>query len=218
MRRASRLLNIHRVTTARKLAFLADEARRSQQALLDSYRQPGCQVVHVQFDDMESFEHTKYKPLSITLVVTKQRVILGSVVSQMAAKGLLSSISIKKYGYRPDRRRKGFRLLFTRLEKVIHQAALFESDQNPTYPKTLKEIFPNSRHLTTKGQRGCIVGQGELKKIAWDPLFSLNHTAAMFRANINRLFRQTWCTTKKPTALQDHIDLYTDYHNRTLLG
>jgi len=64
--------------------------------------------------------------------------------------------------------------------------------------------------------RGCVAGQGELKKIGFDPLFSLNHTYAMMRANINRLFRRTWNTTKDPRKLRDHIDLYVWYHNSEL--
>ena len=39
----------------------------------------------------------------------------------------------------------------------------------------------------------------------------------MMRANINRLFRKTWCTTKKPERLIDHIELYVQYHNEVLL-
>ncbi|MCB0350947.1 MAG: transposase, partial [Bdellovibrionales bacterium] len=72
-------------------------------------------------------------------------------------------------------------------------------------------------HLTTPGQRGCVAGQGELKKVAFDPLFSINHTFAMCRANINRLLRRTWCTTKRPDRLVAHLDLYVNFHNRRLL-
>jgi hypothetical protein len=34
-------------------------------------------------------------------------------------------------------------------------------------------------------------GNGELKKIGFDPLFSFNHTAAMLRDSVSRLVRQT---------------------------
>ena len=57
-----------------------------------------------------------------------------------------------------------------------------------------------------------------LKKIRFDPLFSLNHTCAMLRANLNRLFRRTWCTTKKPERLALHIAMYVVFHNETLLN
>ena len=55
----------------------------------------------------------------------------------------------------------------------------------------------------SKGEKAAITGQGELKKKQRDPLFSINHTLAMLRANINRLVRRTWCTTK----------IYMDVHN-----
>jgi hypothetical protein len=39
----------------------------------------------------------------------------------------------------------------------------------------------------------------------------------MLRANINRLFRRTWCTTKKKERLEQHLTVYMDFHNRVLL-
>jgi hypothetical protein len=62
------------------------------------------------------------------------------------------------------------------------------------------------------------VGQGELKRGGFDPLFSLNHTAAMFRDRLKRLSRRTWCTTKRPDRLQLLLDLYAWYHNELLAG
>jgi hypothetical protein len=93
-----------------------------------------------------------------------------------------------------------------------------ESDENPHYPKFVKRHLPHARHTRYPGARGAVTGQGELKKIKFDPLFSLNHTCAMLRANLNRLFRRTWCTTKNPQGLEDHISLYVRYHNEVLLG
>jgi hypothetical protein len=49
------------------------------------------------------------------------------------------------------------------------------------------------------------------------PLFKINHTCAMLRANINRLFRRTWCTTKRPEMLKNHLDIYLHFHNKYLL-
>lgn len=214
MRRAARLLNVHRITIARKLSFLASQARLSQQHFLQSLQHQKLFIL--QFDDMETFEHTKYKPLSITMAVTRERKVIGLEVSKMPAKGLLAARAIEKYGRRYDDRKRALRKLLENLKPIVCDTALFQSDQNPHYPGALKRVFPNCRHETTKGRRGCIVGQGELKKIDWDPLFSFNHTAAMFRANVNRLFRRTWCTTKKAQSLKDHLDLYVDFHNQVL--
>ena len=172
----------------------------------------------MQFDDLETFEHSKCKPVSVIMAVEKStRKILGFEVSQMPAKGHLAKIARKKYGYRRDDRWKGRRRLFLKLKPQLSEFAEIFSDQSPHFPEDVKRFFPNAFHRTTKGRRGCVVGQGELKAGGFDPIFSLNHTFAMLRANINRLVRKTWCTTKKIERLRDHIDIYVCYHNQKII-
>jgi len=91
------------------------------------------------------------------------------------------------------------------------------SVEHARYPAAIKKHFPKATHRQYKSIRGCVTGQGELKKTQFDPLFSINHTLAMLRAKINRLVRRTWCTTKKNERLEDHMALYVDYHNRILI-
>jgi len=174
--------------------------------------------MQIQFDEVETFEHTTYKPLSILLAVSCSRQVLATEVASMPAKGLLAAKSRKKYGKRKDERPQALNALFRKLKEVTTERALFESDQNPMYPAILKKHFPEATHRPTPGGRGCVVGQGELKRLKWDPIFSLNHTAAMLRANMNRLFRRTWCTTKTPQGLKDHLALYCWYHNNIVLA
>ena len=214
-RRAALILNIHPITVARKFSFLSLLGRiRQTRYLLRFVRAPRMQV---QFDEMETFEHSKMKPLSIALAVCPMtRKILDIQVSSIAAKGLLADQARKKYGKRADDRAIGMRRMFENIRPLLHEEAVLLSDQNPKYPGWLKSQQTTWRHQTVKGRRGCIVGQGELKKVGFDPLFSLNHTCAMIRANINRLFRKTWCTTKKAERLFDHLTLYMDFHNREL--
>jgi hypothetical protein len=213
-RRIAKLLGISRTTVARKLKFLGQQSRIK--LVRQSFDYPATQVI--EFDDLETFEHTKCKPLSVTLAVeSKTRRILGFEVSQMPAKGHLAAIARKKYGLRPDHRAIGREKLFSMISPFTFPFATIKSDQNPHYPPDVKKHFPLATHDAFLGQRGAITGQGELKKIKFDPLFSLNHTCAMFRANINRLARKTWCTTKNPQRLSDHIAIYADYHNNELL-
>jgi len=172
----------------------------------------------IEFDDLETFEHSKCKPLSVTLAVEhKTRRILGFEVSQMPAKGKLSRLALKKYGPRKDERAGARERLFQKIKPLIHDEALIKSDENPHYISPVRRHFPNATHERHKGQRGSIVGQGELKKVRFDPLFSLNHTCAMLRANVNRLFRRTWCTTKLPERLSLHLAMYVDFHNELLI-
>ncbi len=214
-RRISRLLNVTQNTVARKLVFLAGVAEDKHDQFLTSLE--AAPLKAIQFDEMETFEKSKCLPLSISLVVAeKSRKILGLRVASMPAKGPLAEFSRKKYGYRPDHRRREASDLFKSLHKVIHPNAQITSDENPKYPKWISSHFSTITHATVKGRRGCITGQGELKKIGFDPLFDLNHTCAMIRANVNRMFRRTWCTTKRPDRLLAHLYLYMQYHNEVL--
>lgn len=214
-RRAALLLGLNRKTIVRKYRLETLKARFEQESWLMSLQ--NRPLSHVQFDDLETSEHSKCKPLSVALAVEpKSRKILRFQISQMPAKGHLSQVARRKYGERKDRRVEGWNRLFERLTEIVEPNAEFLSDENPHYPSILKKHFPKAVHKTVKGRRGCIAGQGELKKIGFDPLFSLNHTCAMLRANMNRLFRKTWCTTKNQRGLADHLWLYINFHNQVL--
>jgi len=172
----------------------------------------------IQFDDLETFEQTKCKPLSVTLAVEEgTRRILGVEVSQMPAKGKLAQRSRELYGERRDERARGRRSLFRKIGPLVHEDVIVKSDENPHYQKSLEKHLPSAKHVAYRSRRARPNGLGELKKGGFDPLFSLNHTCAMLRANINRLFRKTWCTTKKAERLYAHLALYIDYHNRRLI-
>jgi len=214
-RRAAKILKISRTTVARKLKVLGSI---SLHTLHESNLKSPKKTLILEFDDMETFEHSKCKPLSITLAVDKEtRRILAFEVSRMAAKGLLTKKAFKKYGYRKDERSSARDRFFQKLAPLVHERALIKSDENPHYVDDVRKYFPNANHERHKGQRGALIGQGELKKIRFDPLFSINHTCAMLRANVNRLFRKTWCTTKKAQNLTYHIAIYSVFHNFQLI-
>lgn len=213
-RRIALLLRIHRTTVARKLAFLAQEARQRQQKALEQ----GPKAQQVQFDDLITLEHTKCKPLSISLAVeAPTRRILGFQVSCIPASGPLAAFSRRKYGYRPNERPASLDRLFEALRPCLHAGVEFRSDEDPLYARILRRLFPGALHHRHPRGRSCITGQGELKKLRFDPLFPVNHTFAMLRANISRLIRRTWCTTKRKEGLEQHIAVYMDFHNRVLL-
>jgi len=216
MRRSALALKIHRTTVHRKLIYLAKKARMENEKFLQKLRENP--VEHLQFDDLITSVHTKLKPLSISLAVdAKRRFILGAEVGSLPAFGHLARLSRRKYGKRKSEHREKLRLLFSKIADAINPHALVESDEHKNYPPVISEFLPHSKFVQYKGGRGCIVGQGELKKLNYDPLFKLNHTCAMLRANINRLIRKTWCTTKDPEMLQRHLDVYIYFHNQIYL-
>lgn len=213
-RETARMLRINRKTVVRYFRFFHSDAKLK----LMEWNRHFEPAHEVEFDDLETFEHTKMKPLSVSLMVEyKTRRILGFEVSQMPAKGRLAQKSIKKYGPRPDHRSRGRKKLFSEMREFIQEGAIIRSDSNPHYPQDVAEYFPRSRHDTVLSRRGAVTGQGELKKQVWDPIFSLNHTCAMLRYHLSRLIRQTWNTTKKPDQLAGHLALYALEHNRRLM-
>ncbi len=213
-RRVALSYRIHRRTVVRKILFLATQA----EIWLREHNQALSKAKCVELDEMETVEHTKCKPVSIAVMVeSKTRRILAMDVARMPAKGLLAKISRKKYGPRPDERAKVRRDLLKSVTSLISPTAEIKSDEHPGYPSQIREFFPHARHRFFKGRRACVTGQGELKRGGFDPIFSINHTCAMHRANINRLFRRTWCTSKRMDRLKAHLTMYMAYHNLFLL-
>jgi len=206
---------MNRKTVARKMVKLgafADQLAEAQQ------RAKVSKVETIVFDEMETFEYTKCKPLSIVVAVEeKSRRILALEVAQMPAKGRLARVARARYGRRADRRRQALTKVFQRLRPIAAPDVVFKSDLCPRYPEIVRQHFPEAQHHRFKGRRGCVVGQGELKRGGFDPLFALNHTCAMIRDNLKRLTRQTWCTTKRPSRLQAQLNLYRIFHNCLLL-
>ena len=213
-RRLARLLKVNRKTITRKFIFMGLAAHAFLAAARDSYPP----ATEIEFDDLETFEHSKLKPLSVVMAVeSNTRRILGFRVAQMPAKGLLVKKSLQKYGKRIDERGYFRQALFNEIQPHVALGAVIKSDENPHYQKHVRQYFPHSPHVAFKGRRGCVVGQGELKAGGFDPIFSLNHSFAMFRANINRLFRRSWNTTKKKEHLAIAIAIYALYHNLELI-
>lgn len=214
----ARQLKVSRNTVANKLLFLGKKAQRRNAEFVRSYASKSP-IAQVQFDEMESFEISKCLPVSLPLLVeTGTNLVLGFRVCSMPAKGPLAEISRRKYGPRVDERAQAAGDLFRELKSHFRLDVEIRSDENPKYPSWIRPHFPNARHLRYKGRRGCVVGQGELKAGGFDPLFSLNHTAAMLRAHVSRLFRRTWNTTKKRERLALHIAIYVQAHNQRILS
>jgi hypothetical protein len=213
-RETSRMLGIRWETVSRKIVFLGVCSLIWHRRELGRRLREKGPIREIQFDEMETFEHSKWKPLSLPLAIDpKTRAILDIRVASMPARGLMAARAREKYGNRADDRPKVAGRLWKNLRPFLAQNPDILSDMNPKYPGWIEPHFPEAIHRTVKGRRGCVVGQGELKRGGFDPLFALNHTAAMLRANINRLFRRTWCTTKLAWKLEMRLWMYVRKHN-----
>ena len=215
LRRSAHLLSVSRRTVEKKLPFLASRWRKLNDRHLNSL---AGRIHNIQIDDLITKENSKLKPLSISIAVDEnRRTILALEVSQIPAFGHLARHAVKKYGARKDEHSQGLNRMFKRIAPLLVSEVLVKSDEHTSYPSFISAFLPKAKHQQFKSERGCVVGQGELKKVGFNPLFIVNHTCATLRANVNRLFRKTWCTTKEPQRLQDHLDIFMFFYNQRLL-
>lgn len=214
-RRAAVLLKVNRKTVERRLPFLAEKCRKINRTNLEKFK---GRIFNIQIDDLITKENSKLKPLTVSIAVDEdRRRILAVEISKIPAFGHLSKIAVKKYGQRPDEHFEGLTRLFQTISKIVSPEVIVKSDEHQRYPGFVSTYLPRSKHFTFKSERGCVAGQGELKKVQFDPLFIINHTCAMLRGSVNRLIRKTWCTTKDPKCLKDHIDIFIYFYNEVLL-
>jgi len=202
------LTQVNVKTVASRLIWQATLSREKHSRFIDQYIERYGPIKRVQFDDLVTFEHTKCKPLTVPVaVIADTRVPIAFGVAPIPASGHLAAKARKKYGKRADKSRQARAALFKHLVTVLPEDVHFETDGHDHYRVLIKHYFPKATHSVFESVRGAIVGQGELKKTHFDPLFTINHFLATMRAKVNRLIRRTWCTTKDPARLSDHIDV-----------
>ena len=165
-------------------------------------------------DEQETIEHTKLKPLSIATAVNENYEILSAKVASMPSKGKIAKISREKYGYRVDDRPKAMKQLMQELKLCTPKNHFYElvSDAKPSYKIFLRKSFPGVTHkifVSRKTQQPDLLSN----KKKWDPLFPLNQRFAKLRADIRRLTRKSWCTTKKSENLQRQLNIYICHNN-----
>lgn len=108
-RRCAFLVGVKPIAIARRV----DRFGRCAENNLKVYRASREKVDVLLIDEMESFEHTKCKPLTMPIAVEdKTRKILSLAVGKIAAKGHLAKISREKYGYRRCERRDSLKKVF----------------------------------------------------------------------------------------------------------
>ena len=167
----------------------------------------------LQFDESETIEHTKCKPLNIAIVTNERYQILSMKVAVMPAKGKLAAISRKKYGHRANERSAKIMEAFAEVKAHLNSApVVIKSDMHPSYRRLVEASFPGVQYRQYLGKEKKKKYQERLhenlQKKVYDPIFAVNHMAAMIRDRIKRLVRRSWCTTKKVENLQLNLDLY----------
>lgn len=202
-RRLAKTLDCHHKTVARKLVFIAAEARKYHEKVVSEGR---LKTSYAQFDEMETFEHTKLKPLSIAFAVrVKTGEIIEAKVAEMNCHGRNAELSQQIYGLRQDTRDAAREDVFKMLAKCQKASLSIVSDAKADYPNIAKKFVPEAKFVQVPSRIAKSGGA--------DKMFTLNYTAAKIRNDLSRMARRTWVTTKAQWALQAHLDLYIAYNN-----
>ena len=143
--------------------------------------------------------------------------ILHVDVCVMSAQYPLKEIANAKYGPRPDDRPFAVERALQRIKSMIAKGGQITTDRATRYFEPIARILPDVGLIAFRSRKARIGGQGELKKIGFDPLFAVNHTAAMFRDGVARLIRKTWCNSKRMDMLRWHMLLYAKHFNEKRL-
>jgi hypothetical protein len=213
LRRMALVLGVNRKTIVRKTGELAEHFRREHQKRLKA---GAFSTTQVQFDEMETFEHTRLKPLSIALAVeVESGFILSAEIATIKAKGRLALVAHKKYGKRSDTRAFARARAFRDIARATPNAFALTTDRHPAYRSLVARLLPHAQLFQVK-TRGEIrfLHQRTRRRNEKDPLFRINHTAAKIRHDLSRMARKVWVTTKKARRLKAHLDLYIAFHNQ----
>ena len=208
LRRAAKILGVAKKTIERKFEFISRLAKEAHEEFL---KKEVNKTSYVQFDEMETYEHTKCKPLSISLAVrAKNGDIIDAQVALMRCKGKLAPISRAKYPYwNRDNRNSTTQRVMRSVKKVSKKFITVACDAKRVYPSLVQKIIPNAEVLQFASRKSMIKD---------DPLFRLNHTAAKVRADLSRMRRKTWATTKRLENLQKHLYIYIAWNNKYSIG
>lgn len=197
LRRTAKILGINKNTVAKKLKFLSGLAQEKHKAFLLK-----THTGFVQFDQIETYEHTKLKPLSIAIAIrAKTGEILDMNVGALKGKGPLAALSKIKYGHREDTTHQACIKVLETIKNVAKEDIVICSDSKTTYPNMIKSVLPHAQIRRSLGRKNT------------ELLWRLNHTAAKLRADLARMHRRTWSTTKARDWLQAHLYLYIAWNN-----
>jgi transposase-like protein len=211
LRRTAKILNVSFSTIYRRFLWLSDVAKDKHSLFLSSL--DSAKVLYL--DEMESIEHTKLKPLTVPLIVDQDQRILGVSVGTISAKGHLAEISLKKYGKRPNQSEERILEILKNLPQNMRPHCI-KSDGKLLYKKLIQQKWQNINHEVFIRKSDRRIEQPHLKseKKRFDPMFAINQRCAKLRADVNRLIRRSWSTTKKIENLKKHLIIYSCYNNQ----
>ena len=198
LRAIGRVLKIHRTTVYK---YFLENSKQAKLNIDKKLKRGKVMTTYVQFDELETFEHTKKKPLGVLASI---RVKTGEIISMKVCKTTVKALAVSKD-------------YIQHWNKNIDRSSVLENMLKDT-----KQAL-NKRHSTIacdKAKWSVNVANKFFEKdnnvLVFDTSArnkKIDLTFLKMRQDISRLRRRTLATTKLSNRLQKHLDLYTDYHN-----
>lgn len=197
LRGIGRVLKINRKTVEK---YFLRGAQRAECENLKALDNRDIVTSYVQFDTLETFEHTKERPLGIHLSI---RAKTGEIISAKVHKISIRALSISK-------------------KKI--KAWNETTDQMASLSEMLLESSKTFNRLNTTiacdGYRQQIVltkkicDQDYVNVAVLPDNKKIDLAIRKLRNDVSRLSRKSLCSTKKQSRLQNHLDLYINYNNK----
>lgn len=220
MRRMEILLGCSKVTIARKIAYLAEQAQIAHEAFLAN---PENHTTYALMDELETFIHARYKQVSVPVVIrSKNRTILAFGVARTPSKLPLGGAGqgpLPPGGvpWRRDDRPRVVPAVLEQAGRAMKPGAKLATDGASSYPKWIERSLPGVIHVIGHSPdekslaRAKKRADGEPRE--FDPLQPINVTFATMRNDLARLGRKTWTTTKTMRGLEQHLWIYVAWRN-----
>lgn len=199
LRGIARILQVGYHTVVRKWRFMAGKVRVKHLTTLEFGE---IVTKYIQFDEMETFEHTRKKPLGIEVSIRpKNGQILSAKVCRIPIKALtIAKSEAVKYNKKTDRKEAFYKMIAETKQCLDEGYSVLSCDGNRESIRMAKIMCPKSLIETHVND--------------YAGMWRLNHTFAKLRHHLSRLKRKTWATTKAKEFLQMHLDLFIAYQNK----
>jgi len=143
MRRTALVVGVSRTTIERKTTWLANRARSiHNKRLADGELKTSL----VQFDELQTFEHTRLKPVSVAVAIrAKTGEIIDIDVAMMSSFGAMVRRTRELYPYWHEARKGARESVFRSVAKCAKPGITIRTDKDRRYPPIINRLVPDAR-------------------------------------------------------------------------
>lgn len=205
IRGIARVLKVDKETVMSRIAYLGMLCLKYHTIYLSSGM---FRTAIINYDEMETTEATKLKPISVGIACCGiTGFIIDAQACEMPAKRM-SSLSISKYGARPDFRGVACDDALAAAKLCCPQNVTIIADDKRAYRAWFLRNFPQSQIFQAKRLQMNQIFPAHLHD-----KFRMDGVCANIREDVSRFTRRSRIITKRMSMLQNHLYMYIAYNN-----